>query len=176
MAVRPVRLYPDPVLLTPTVPVDAFDDRLRTLARDMVDTMYAAPGIGLAANQVGESLRLFVADLTVGETPGSLLVFVNPVVLEASGAQVGEEGCLSFPDITLEIERHLEVRVQAADLEGRLFTTRAEGLLARVLQHEIEHLEGETFLDNVSSLKREIVKREIRKRMRSGEWVASAGR
>jgi peptide deformylase len=176
MAVLPVVLYPDPVLLRPTEPVAAVDDRIRKLAAEMIETMYAAPGIGLAANQVGESLRLFVMDPTGGEEPGNLRVLVNPVVVHTEGSQTGEEGCLSFPDITLDVERAMRARVEALDLEGHKVVHEGEGLLARVMLHEIEHLDGETFLRNVSALRREIVKREIRKRIKTGDWVASAVR
>jgi len=176
MAIRPIVLYPDPVLLAPTREVESVDDDVRALVRDLVETMYAAPGIGLAANQIGESRRVCVVDVSAGDTPGELKVFVNPVIEEVSGSEVGEEGCLSFPDITLDIERGLRIRVQALDQEGRPFTLEAEDLLARAIQHEVEHLEGRTFLHNVSPLKRELVKRQIKKRMKSGDWVATAAR
>ncbi len=174
MAVRAVVLYPDPVLLKPTHPVVSIDAEIRRLVADMIETMYAAPGIGLAANQVGESMRLFVMDPSGGEEPGALRVVVNPVVLQVEGLQTGEEGCLSFPDITLDVDRALRARVQAMDLEGRTVVHEADGFVARVMLHEIEHLDGKTFLRNVSALKREIVKREIRKRMKTGDWTASA--
>ena len=177
MAVRPIVLYPDPVLLRPTRPVDVVDASVRDLIRDLIDTMHAAPGIGLAANQVGESLRVCVVDLSVGETPGDLNVFVNPRVVAVEGAQVDEEGCLSFPDVTLEVERAARATVEALDAEGRPITVSAEGLLARAMLHEIEHLDGQTFLRNVSPLKRQLVTRQIRKRMKAGDWVAvPAGR
>ncbi len=176
MAVRPILLYPDPSLLRPTKPVERVDDEIRSLVRDMVETMHAAPGIGLAANQVGASWRVCVVDVSAGETPGELLVLVNPTVLRSEGSQVGEEGCLSFPDVTLEIERPYRATVEALDLEGRRRTLTGEGLLARVMLHEIDHLEGRTFLENVSALKRELVKKQIRKRMKSGDWVPAASR
>lgn len=173
MALRPIVLYPDPMLLTPTRPIEAVDEGVRALARDLVETMYAAPGIGLAANQVGVPLRLCVVDLSVGEAPGELYVLINPRVVEHQGSQTGEEGCLSFPDITLDVERAQRVTVEALDDEGRTFQIIGEGLLARALLHEIEHLDGQTFLRNVSSLKRELVRRQIRKRMKAGDWVAT---
>jgi len=176
MAIRPIVLYPDPVLLAPTREVEGVDDDVRALIRDLVETMYAAPGIGLAANQIAVPKRVCVVDVSAGETPGELTVFVNPVIEEVSGSEVGEEGCLSFPDITLDIERGLRIRVRAFDEEGRPFTLEAEDLLARAIQHEVEHLEGRTFLQNVSPLKRELVKRQIKKRMKSGDWVATAAR
>jgi peptide deformylase len=172
MPLRPIVLYPDPVLLTPTQPVQEVDDDVRTLVRDMVDTMYAAPGIGLAANQVGVSKRVCVVDLSVGENEGELTVFINPRVVATEGNEVGEEGCLSFPDIHLDIERPYTATVEALDLDGRAFTITASGLMARAIQHEIEHLQGRVFLQNVSPLKRELVKRQIKKRIKAGEWVA----
>jgi peptide deformylase len=174
MAVRPVVLYPDPVLLTPTRPVETIDDDVRTLVDDMVETMYAEPGVGLAANQVGVGLRLCVIDLSVGEEPGALRVLVNPEVTATEGSQIGEEGCLSFPGITLDIERPYRVSVEASDLDGGSFVLEGEGFMARALLHEIDHLDGRVFLRHVSSLKREIVKRQIRKKMKSGDWVAAA--
>lgn len=176
MAVRSIVLYPDPVLLSPTRPVGAVDDAVRSLVQDLIDTMYAAPGIGLAANQIGEPWRICVLDPSGGEEPDALRVLINPVVLEAEGSQVGEEGCLSFPDITLDVDRPYRARVQALDREGRSFVLEGEELLARVMLHEIEHLDGQVFLQNVSPLRRELVKREIRKRIKAGEWVPLAVR
>jgi len=169
----PIVLYPDPVLLEATEAVDEVDSEVRRLVRDMVDTMYAAPGIGLAANQVGVPARLCIVDLTAGEKPGQLKVLINPEVKEVGGSQVGEEGCLSFPDITLEIERPLRTTVEALDVDGKKYVIEAEGLLARAMLHEIEHLEGQTFLRHVSPVRREMVKRRIRKRIKAGDWVAA---
>ncbi len=176
MAVRPIVLYPDPVLLRPTRTIEAVTDEIRDLARDMVDTLYAAPGVGLAANQVGAPWRLLVVDLTVGEKSEDLRVLINPEIEATAGSQVGEEGCLSFPDITLEIERPFRAEVAALDLGLDPVRIVGEGLMARALLHEIEHLDGETFLRNVSPLKRELVKRQIRKRMKTGDWVAAAAK
>jgi peptide deformylase len=173
MAVRPIVLYPDPVLLRPTREVEAVDDDVRTLVDDMRETMYAAPGIGLAANQVGVDLRVFVADAREGEESGEFLAFINPRIVEESGREVGEEGCLSFPDVLLDVPRAERVKVEAIGLDGKPFVIEADGLLARVMQHEIEHLDGQTFLRNVSSLKREVVKRKIRRRIKEGDWVAA---
>ena len=172
MARRPIVLYPDPVLLTLTREVETIDDEIRTLVADMIETMYAAPGIGLAANQVGVGKRVCVVDLSVGETPGELKVLINPRILETGGSETAEEGCLSFPDVTLDIERPFTATVEAQGLDGKTFRIEAEGLLARAMQHEIEHLEGRTFLQNVSSLRRELVKRQIKKRIKAGDWIA----
>ncbi len=176
MAIRPIVLYPHPALLTPTQPVPIVDDEVRGLVQDMVETMYRAAGIGLAANQLGVPRRICVVDLSAGEDPASLVILVNPRVTESSGSQVGEEGCLSFPDILLDIERPSCATVEALDDTGRPFSLTAEGLLARAILHECEHLEGKTFLQNVSALKRELVKKRIRKLIKSGEWVETATR
>lgn len=176
MAVRPIVLYPDPLLLHETRPVERVDDEVRALVEDMVETMNAAPGIGLAANQVGVGLRVCIVDLTAGEEPDALHVFVNPVVGATEGRQRGEEGCLSFPGINLEIERAEKVTVEALDLQGRKSEQTFEGLMARAVLHECEHLDGKVFLQNVSALKRELVKKEIRKRIKAGDWVEPAVR
>lgn len=173
MAILPIVLYPDPVLLRPTLEVETFDDELRTLVDDMRDTMYAAPGIGLAANQVGVSLRLCLVDLTAGEEPDHLHVFVNPQIREIEGSETAEEGCLSFPEIHVNVTRATSIVVDALDADGNEFSMEADGLMARAILHECEHLDGKTFLRNVSSLKRELVKKQIRKRIQSGDWVSA---
>jgi len=171
MAIRP-----DPILLTPTERVTRIDADLVALVRDMVETMHAAPGIGLAANQLGVGKRVFVLDLSVGEKADELYVFINPKIVETSGSEVAEEGCLSFPDIHLDIERPFLATVEAEGLDGKPFTISARGLLARAMQHEIEHLEGRVFLQNLSPLKRELLKRQIKKRIKAGDWVATVER
>ena len=173
MAVRPIVLYPDPVLLKPTRAVAQVDGDVRQLVRDMTETLYAAPGIGLAANQVGVSQQVCIVDLDAGERPDGLLVLVNPRIVASSGSQVGEEGCLSFPELTLEVERALEIRVEALNVEGERFALAAEGLLARVIQHECEHLAGQVFLRNLSAIKRELIKKQIRKRIQAGDWYVA---
>jgi peptide deformylase len=172
MAVRPLVLYPDPVLLKPTREVESIDEELHELVKDMVDTMYAAAGVGLAANQIGVPLRVLVTDASGAEDGEGLQVFINPVVTARSGSQIGEEGCLSFPDVTLDIDRAEKVIVEALDLQGEPFTFEAEGLLARAILHECEHLDGKVFLQNVSALKRELVKAQIKKRIKAGDWQA----
>ena len=171
--ILPIRLYPDPVLLEPTRPVSEVDDDVRRLVQDMRETMYAAPGIGLAANQVGDRRRVCVVDVTAGESSDALVVLINPTIVAADGREAAEEGCLSFPDVTLEVDRARSVRVEALGLDGRPFTLDAEDLLARAIQHECEHLDGQVFLRNVSPLKRELVKKQIRKRIRAGDWYAA---
>lgn len=174
MARLPIVLYPDPVLLRPAVRVEQVDDSVRQLVADMVETMHAAPGIGLAANQVRRTERICVVDISAGQEEGRLHVFVNPEILETEGSYYDEEGCLSFPGITLDIERPFRVRVRALDLEGVPFELEADDLLGRCIQHECEHLDGHTFLRNLSGLKRGIVKRRIRKRIQDEDWVAAS--
>ena len=176
MAIRPIMLYPDPILLTPTARVERIDDELVSMVGDMIETMHAAPGIGLAANQIGVGKRVFVIDLSVGEKADELHVFINPRIIESSGSEVAEEGCLSFPDIHLDIERPFQATVEATGLDGKLFTLSARGLLARAMQHENEHLEGRVFLQNLSPLKRQLLKRRIEKRIKAGDWVATVER
>ena len=173
MAVRPLVLYPDPILLRPTVTVAEVDDEVRRFVEDMRDTMYEAPGIGLAANQLGDTRRICIVDVTAGEQPDSLVVLINPVIAELVGCQTGEEGCLSFPDVTIDVERAEKIRVEALGLDGRPYELEAEGLLSRAIQHECEHLAGQVFLRNISALKRELVKKQIRKRIRAGDWFAA---
>ncbi|BAS27436.1 peptide deformylase [Limnochorda pilosa] len=150
MAVRPIRLYPDAVLRRRGRTVERVTKRLARLAHDMAETMYQANGIGLAAPQVGEAVRLMVVD--VGE---GLTTFINPTVLERAGTDVDVEGCLSIPGITGYVERPAQVTVEALDLEGRPFRVQAEGLYARAIQHEIDHLNGVLFVDRASRIFRE---------------------
>jgi peptide deformylase len=163
MAVRPIRIYPDPVLRERCQPVTAFDEGLARLAADMVATMHAAPGIGLAAPQVGDTRRLAVVDLSVGEDDEQLLVLVNPEIVSSSGGQIDVEGCLSLPEITDRVERPLTVRVRAQDLRGETFELEAQELLARAICHEIDHLNGVLFVDHLRGLRRERARRKLRK-------------
>jgi peptide deformylase len=173
MALLPIVVYPDPVLLKPTRRVERFDQEFHDLIQDMAETMYAASGVGLAANQVGVDLRVFIVDESAGERPDSLLVFANPEIIDLQGTQCGEEGCLSFPDLMLEVERADRATVQAQDIDGKSFTYTGEGLMARAIQHESEHLDGQVFLRNLSSIKRELVKKQIKKRIKAGDWMAA---
>jgi peptide deformylase len=173
MALRPIALYPDPVLLRPTSPVESFDDELRELVADMAETMFAASGVGLAANQIGVPLRLFLLDLSGGESRDDLKVFINPRLSGFEGRQVGEEGCLSFPDLSLDVERAERLTVDALDVDGKPFTYTGEGLMARAIQHETEHLDGQVFLRHLSAIKRELVKKQIKKRIKAGDWLAA---
>ncbi|MBW8878589.1 MAG: peptide deformylase [Acidobacteria bacterium] len=164
MAILAIRIYPDPVLRVNCRPVTEFDARLKKLAADMVETMHAAPGVGLAAPQVGVELRLAVVDVSVGEDPSQVRVLVNPEVVEHSGGLESEvEGCLSLPGISDKVERPLFVTVRAQDLEAHPFELRAEGYYARAISHEIDHLDGILFTDHLRGLRRERARRQLKK-------------
>jgi len=162
--------YGEPVLAEPAREVTAVDDALRRLVARMRLTMYQANGVGLAAPQVGEGIRLFVYDLSVGEDPKAFHVFFNPVILESDGAESDEEGCLSVPGINLGVERRTRLLLSAVDLDGREIKREFRDFEARVLQHEIDHLDGHVILDRVSPLKRKLARREIRRLQQNGEW------
>jgi peptide deformylase len=165
-----IRKYGDPVLETKAEPVTEFNGELKQLAADMFETMYANKGIGLAAPQVGVSKRLTVLDPSAGEDEAAKLVLVNPEILVREGVQIGEEGCLSIPGFREDVRRAYRVRVRAQDLDGNFFETDGEELLARAIQHEIDHLDGILFLQHLSLLKRDLIKRKIRKLVKAGEW------
>jgi peptide deformylase len=164
MSIKPLIILPDPILRQVSKPVERVDDQLRKFAGDMLDTMYDAPGIGLAAIQVGESLRMLVIDLAKeGEEPAPH-VFINPEVLESSDERsVYEEGCLSIPDYYAEVERPASVRVRYLDRDGKAQEIAADGLMATCLQHEIDHLNGVLFIDHISKLKRDMVMKKFKK-------------
>jgi peptide deformylase len=170
MPLRPIVVYPHAALLAPTREVRGIDDDLRQLVRDMIETMHAEPGVGLAANQVADGRRVFVLDLSAGEEEGQARAFVNPEILEVEGRQRGDEGCLSFPGIFEVIERPERIRFRAQTLTGETIEETAEGFYARVVCHEVDHLDGRTFLDRMSPLKRGLVRRKIEKLKRQGEW------
>ena len=172
MPALPIRIYPDPVLRARCAEVEDFDGKLRALAENMIETMHLAPGIGLAASQVGVERRLAVVDLSVGEDPEQLLVLVNPRVSEADGEESESEGCLSIPEFTEKVSRPERIRVKAQDLDGELFELEADGLLARAIQHEIDHLDGVLFVDHLRGLRRDRAKRFLRRlREEQGETV-----
>ena len=164
MAIRTILRYPDKRLRNKALPVTAFDDSLRALVDDMAETMYAAPGVGLAAPQIGVSLRLFVIDIAGEDEPSDLKVFINPTFTAKQGEIAWEEGCLSFPGIHEEIERAEKVTVRATGLDGKVFELKAEGLLAIAVQHEYDHLDGTLMVDRVSLLKRRMIDRDMKKR------------
>ncbi|MFQ5743763.1 MAG: peptide deformylase [Acidobacteriota bacterium] len=170
MPVLEILKYPDPRLQQPCRPVEQFDEHLRTLAEQMIETMQSAAGIGLAAPQVGEHLQLTVIDLSGSSEPDKLLVLVNPVVEHQEGEVRDDEGCLSFPDLILVVPRPSRVVVTARDLDGEPFRVDADGLMARCLHHEIDHLKGVLFIDRVSPLKQDMARRKIAKRIRAGDW------
>ncbi|NAZ38070.1 peptide deformylase [Rubellimicrobium sp. CFH 75288] len=162
MAIRPILLHPDPRLKTVARPVQAVDDATRRLAQDMLETMYDAPGIGLAAPQVGVLLRLFVMDCAKGDEPPDPLVLVNPEILWTSPERVPyEEGCLSVPDHYAEVIRPAAVELRWTDLDGGVRQARFDGLRAVCVQHEIDHLDGRLFLDHLSPIKRGMITRKM---------------
>jgi peptide deformylase len=165
MAIRKILHYPDKRLRTPGAKVETFDASLHALIDDMAETMYAAPGVGLAAPQIGESKRLFIVDIATGDDePSDLRVFVNPEIVDRQGDITWEEGCLSFPGIHEEIDRNERVKVKAQDRDGKPFELEAEGLLAVAIQHELDHLDGKLMVDHLGMLRRRVVHREMTKR------------
>lgn len=164
MPLRPILRFPDPRLKKVAAPVTRIDDGIRSLARDMAETMYEAPGIGLAATQVDVHLQVIVID--VSETRDQLLVLVNPEMIRMEGAQLGEEGCLSVPGIYDKVERAERVVVRYLDLDGVEQTISADGLLAVCLQHEMEHLQGRVFVEHLSVLKQNRIKAKLVKQSR----------
>ena len=143
---------------------------VQKLIDDMIETMYAAPGIGLAAPQVGVSLRIFVIDLSVGRKAEDLMVFINPEFLELAGMQLEEEGCLSVPGFNATVARPMRAVVRSLDRSGHVQTVEGKDLLARALQHEMDHLDGKLFLDRVRGIKRDLIVKKIRKLSRAGKW------
>lgn len=170
MALLKIVHWPDTVLETPGDPVTKFDDELRKLVNDMFETMYAAPGVGLAAPQVGVSKRLFVMDCSGGLDPQQRIAMINPEILRVEGEQNGEEGCLSFPGIFFPVNRSLRAVVRAQDVNGEEFEVDGLELTARCMLHETDHCDGIVFLDKTTPLKREMVKRKIRKLQKAGQW------
>ena len=162
--------YPAPVLAKKGAPVTAFDERLKTLVDEMFESMYEAQGIGLAAPQIGISERITVIDVSFQKNPEEKIALINPEIVEMEGKQVEEEGCLSLPDIREKVSRAAWVKVKAQDVKGKWFEVEGEELLARALQHEIDHLDGVLFIDRISRLKRELVLRKIKKLQKNGEW------
>ncbi|HXR96283.1 MAG TPA: peptide deformylase [Terriglobales bacterium] len=163
--------FPDPVLTTPAGPVQNFaTPELRQLIADMFESMYAANGVGLAAPQIGLSQRLTVIDCSVGEDPAQQLVLINPEIIRREGRQTGEEGCLSIPGFRADVSRAMNVTVRAQNVEGEWFETSGSELLARAMQHETDHLNGILFISHLSTLKRDLIKRKIRKLQKDGEW------
>lgn len=167
---RPIVRYGDPVLHQAAAPVDVITPDLQPLIDDMVQTMYAAPGIGLAAPQIGVPLRIFVVDLSVGRDPSGLITMINPVFVEREGMQLEDEGCLSVPGFNATVARPQRVIVKGLNREGQEQTIEGTGLLARAFQHEMDHLDGRLFVDRLRGIKRDLIVRKIRKLSRAGEW------
>jgi peptide deformylase len=168
--IRDIIRFGDPRLLAENQPVEIRSEDLPALLADMRETCHAAPGIGLAAPQIGVNRRVAIVDLSVGTDPGALIVLVNPVVLEASGEQKEEEGCLSVPDMAERVERPARVLVRAADASGLTREIEGTGLLARALCHEIDHLNGLLYVDRLRGLKREMTRKKIARRAARGVW------
>jgi len=170
VALRPILKWGDPVLHAPAAPVEQVDAAIRSLLTDMVETMYAAPGIGLAATQIGVPLRAIVVDLSVGKDPSRLIQLLNPELVASVGQQQEEEGCLSIPGFGGSPTRPAQVTVKGLDAGGREVELTGEGLLARAFCHEIDHVNGLLFVDRLSPLKRDLLKRKLRKKAKAGDW------
>ena len=168
--VYPIVKYGDPVLEKPAEPVTIFDDALKQLVEDMFESMYAAHGVGLAAPQIGLSKRLAVIDISFKKDPEAKLVLANPEIVKVEGKQRGDEGCLSIPDFREPVTRGQKVTVRAQNLQGDWYEHTGEELLARALQHETDHLNGKLYISHLSALKRDLMRRKIRKLMKAGEW------
>src|SRR5437868_14134843 len=168
--IHPIVKYGNPVLEKTAAPVTVFDDDLKKLVDDMFESMYAAHGVGLAAPQIGISKRLAVIDVTFKEDPDAKLVLANPEIIHTEGRQSQNEGCLSIPEFREPVTRARKVTVRAQDLEGRFYEKTGEDLLARAFLHETDHLNGKLYISHLSALKRDLIKRKIRKLMKAGEW------
>lgn len=168
--IRPILKYGDSVLVEPARRVDAITPDIERLIDDMVETMYAAPGVGLAAPQVGVPLRIFVVDLSLGRDPASLIVMVNPEFVSREGLQLEEEGCLSLPGFNATVVRPLRAVVKGLNRDGQEQVQEGRDLLARAFQHEMDHLDGTLFIDHLRGIKREMIVRRIRKLTRAGKW------
>jgi peptide deformylase len=169
--IYPIVLYGDPVLEKPAETVTEFNEELKKLIDDMFESMYAAHGVGLAAPQIGIGKRIAVIDTTFKEDPDAKLVLINPEIIKREGRQTGQEGCLSLPDFRENVARANIVTVRAQDAGGKWFEKTGDDLLARALLHETDHLNGRLFISHVSSLKRDLIKRKIKKLVRAGEWA-----
>ena len=163
MAIREILKYPDERLREVAKPVKEFTEEIRTLVEDMAETMYDAPGVGLAATQIGVDKRIFVIDVAGDDEPSDLRVFINPEILELDGSQSWSEGCLSFPGVSEEIKRAERVKVRALDVDGKPFELETDGLLAVAIQHENDHLDGVLMIDKLSAIKKRMMGRKLAK-------------
>jgi peptide deformylase len=168
--IYPIVKYGNPVLEKPAAPVTEFDDELKTLVADMFESMYEAKGVGLAAPQIGISKRLAVIDVTFKENPREKLVLANPEIIHTEGKQTQSEGCLSIPDFRENVTRANKVTIRAQDVNGKWYEKTGEELLARAFLHETDHLNGKLYISHLSALKRDLIKRKIRKLVKAGEW------
>jgi peptide deformylase len=168
--IYPITKYGAPILESPAKQVEAFDEELAKLCEEMFESMYAAQGVGLAAPQIGISKRLAVVDVTLGKNPEAKMVLANPEIIHVEGDQHEEEGCLSLPGFRGTVLRPSYVTIRAQDVHGKPFEMRGEGLLARAFCHEIDHLNGILFIQHLSMLKRDLIKRRIRKLRKTGDW------
>lgn len=168
-----IKTFPDEILRKKAKPVEAFDEELHTLLDNMKDTMYDAKGYGLAAPQVGKSLRILVLDDTAGSDKSRFQEVINPEIIEKSGEIIEEEGCLSIPGEYAYVKRYMNVTVKCVDRFGKEKIIKGESRLARILQHEIDHLEGGLFIDRLSSIKRETIKKHIKKRIQAGDYTVT---
>lgn len=168
--IRAITKFGEPVLHGPAEAVADITGEVGDLIRDMVDTMYAAPGIGLAAPQVGVPLRVFLVDLSVGRASGRLLTFINPEFVEREGMQIEDEGCLSLPGFNAAVARPARAVVKGLDLDGKEHIVEGTELLARAFQHEMDHLDGRVFVDRLRGIQRELIVRRIRRLTRQGKW------
>ena len=168
--IYPIVKFGSPLLETPAEPVAVFDSELKKLVEDMFESMYAARGVGLAAPQIGIGKRLAVIDVTFKEDPDAKLVLVNPEILHTEGKNRQNEGCLSIPDFREPVTRARQVTVKAQDVNGKWFEKTGEDLLARALLHETDHLNGKLYISHISALKRDLIRRKIRKLVKAGEW------
>jgi peptide deformylase len=168
--IYPIVKYGNAVLEKPAEPVTKFNEDLAKLVEDMFESMYAAHGVGLAAPQIGISKRLAVIDITFKKDPKAKLVLANPEIVRVEGKQRGDEGCLSIPEFREPVTRGQKVTVRAQNLQGEWYEETGEELLARAFQHETDHLNGKLYISHLSALKRDLIKRKIRKLMKAGEW------
>ena len=168
--IYPIVKYGDAVLEKPSAPISKFDDALRKLADDMFESMYAAHGVGLAAPQIGISKRIAVIDVTFKEDAEAKIVLVNPEIIHVEGKLTSNEGCLSLPEFREKVTRPRKVTARAQNLKGETFEVTGEELLARALLHETDHLNGKLYISHISGLKRDLIKRKIRKLVKAGEW------
>jgi peptide deformylase len=168
--IYPIVKLGDPVLEKPATEVTSFDDELMKLVEDMFESMYAARGVGLAAPQIGISKRIAVVDVTFKEDPAAKLVLINPVIINKEGRQRSTEGCLSIPEFREEVTRAKTVTVRAQDVTGKFVEHTGEDLLARAFLHETDHLNGKLYISHISALKRDLIKRKVKKLVKAGEW------